>query len=62
MAAPDETKGDKVFKVTLYWASKTTNPWERTSAVLWVKCKRHQLNDKAANLVKLYSADSVSYN
>lgn len=48
-------------KVVLYWASKTERPWERTSATLWVKCKRHQLNDKAASLVTLYGADSVSY-
>lgn len=51
-----------MFPITLHWASKTRDPFAKTTAVLWVKCKRHQLNDKAADLVKLYSADSVSYN
>jgi hypothetical protein len=54
-------EGDNVFQITLHWASKTRDPFAKTTAVLWVKCKRHQLNDKAAGLVKLYGADSVSY-
>lgn len=51
-----------IHKVILHWAAKNPEtPWAKTSATLWVTCKKHQLNDKAAALVKLYAADSVQY-
>lgn len=46
------------YAVELVWNSANGNPFERTTALLYVTCKPYQLKSRAESLAELYSAHS----
>lgn len=50
------------YAIELFWnAAPGRNPWERTSALVYVTCKPKALASIAENTREYYGADSVEY-